>query len=83
MVSWEEILKRRNHNEDGTITIWFTKNEIAGTKCASPDNIVDYMSENDFVPCINIGPNTKACKAPRYRVFLYDCTYAMYDWYCW
>ena len=70
-------------NEDGTVSIWFTKTEIGGCKCASPDNIVLFMSANCSVPYININPKANARNKLRYHVSLRDFTWANDDWFCW
>ncbi|MDO8804010.1 MAG: hypothetical protein Q7R35_06250 [Elusimicrobiota bacterium] len=70
-------------NEDGTISIWFTKPEIGGSRCIFPDDIVLFMSENDNVPYININPKVPTQNRLRYHVSLRDFTCATYDWFCW
>ena len=70
-------------NEDGTVSIWFTKIEIGGCKCASPEDIVLFMSANCNVPYINIDPKSHARNKLRYHVSLRDFTSANDDWFCW
>ncbi|MCX5784543.1 MAG: hypothetical protein NTX59_02540 [Elusimicrobia bacterium] len=70
-------------NEDGSISIWFTKKEIGGKACLYPDNIVLFMSLQDYVPYININPKGPAYNEPRYHVSLRDFTDSDYTGFGW
>lgn len=67
-------------NEDGTVSIWFTKDEIDGEACRYPENIVLFMSAREDVPYLNID---SLASARKYTFSLRDIRWAQYDYYDW
>ncbi|MDD2806511.1 MAG: WD40 repeat domain-containing protein [Elusimicrobiales bacterium] len=67
-------------NEDRSFSIWHMDNEIDEQEGAETGNIVDFMLNNDFVPCLNIAPGLKVC---RFEHTLHDFSDAQYDYYDW
>ena len=62
-------------NEDGSFSVWFTTEELAGAKCVSPENIVLFMSGNERVPYLNFSHGRN------YSFFLRDFTCTTLDYY--
>lgn len=67
-------------NEDRSFSIWHTASRIGGNIFAEADNIVDFMINNELVPCLNILPGIKAC---RFNLTLQDFSCAQLDCYVW
>lgn len=67
-------------NEDRSFSVWYTVNEIGGRKCFDTGNIVDFMTSNLKVPCLNVLTGLKAC---RFNLTLQDFSDAQYDYYNW
>ncbi len=69
-------------NEDGTVSIWFTRRSIAGEVCLGLENIVAFMENNPRVPCLNIKPGADG-RVKSFRLLLHDFSCAALDYYDW
>lgn len=75
-----DMLQLVAENEDHSFSIWHTARRLGGEDFAEADNIVDFMLNNELVPCLNITPGLKAC---RFTLDLRDFSCAQLDCYIW
>lgn len=67
-------------NEDLSFSVWYTAHAVNGLRCSDTGNIVDFMLNNEWVPCLNVTPGMKLY---RYELILHDFSAAQYNCFDW
>ena len=67
-------------NEDLSFSVWYTAHEVNGVRCTDTGNIVDFMLNNECVPCLNVTPGPKAY---RFAISVHDFSESQYNCFDW